>query len=223
MSTLWDKERVKRYIRLYGDPRDKKGTQSQLCKDAAELIPHRTPMLLDVGCGIGHLIPHLHEGVNSYTGLDLSPEMLKQAKEYFPEHNFVEKDATTFKYPNGVSFEVVISISMFIHLPEGIARLALKNMWEHVAPGGSLIFGMETLGNSVQIRPSGLLIRNQSPEKVKKMIAEIIPDALMTYEFHQRVVYQTTSDVVFTRESPNKLISHTPVARTTLYKVDKKL
>jgi len=220
MSTLWNKQRVDRYIRLYGDPRDKNGTQSQLCKDAAELIPRRTPLLLDVGCGIGHLIPHLHEGVNSYTGLDLSPEMLKQAREYFPDNIFHERDATNFSYP--IKFDVVISISLLIHLTEERARDAIKCMWKHVAPGGTLIFGMETLGDSIVKRSSGLTIRNQSPSKIKDMIQEIIPDSLLIYEFHQRVVYNTISDVVFSRDSPSNLISHQPIARTTLFKVDKR-
>ena len=224
--SLWNRKRVERYINLYGDPRAKIGTQSQLCKDVSEFAfslpqPVQSESILDVGCGLGNLIPFLPSYLD-YLGLDLSKDMLHQAQDFFPEKTFSHKDATNFLISNRF-FNYVISISMFIHLTEKQARDALRCMWDHLDIGGTLVFGMETNGDSVTKRESGLIIRNQSVENVLAMLNDVIPVKYRVHYQYQRIVYQTISDFTYSKSlAPSTLISHQPIARTTLFKVQER-
>lgn len=51
-----------------------------------------TAQVLDVGCGVGHLVDHLLENsfAGQYRGVDLVPEMVAAARERHPHHDFVE-------------------------------------------------------------------------------------------------------------------------------------
>ena len=80
-DSLWDEQRAERYLKLYYDPREKKGTQSLLCKTAAELIQGTS--VLDFGCGMVHIVPYI-ENPNEYMGLDYSPTMLEYLYNFFP-------------------------------------------------------------------------------------------------------------------------------------------
>jgi len=211
---------------MYGDPRDRKGSQSQLCRDASGLIKPYT--VLDVGCGIGHLVPFVlspGEGFGervgmTYTGLDKSPFMLEAARGFFPEQTFLEEDATDFDL--GYKFDTVISVSLLLHLLEEPARKALACMWNHVAPGGRLIVGMETMGNRVQKRSSGLILRNMPVKdftKILESIAGYLDPPKISWS-HQKIVYQTISEILFS-ESTHRIMSHNPIARTTIFTMER--
>jgi SAM-dependent methyltransferase len=58
-----------------------------------KLFPkQRMTKLLDVGCGYGALLDALPEAPIDYTGIDISPDLLKIAKEYYPANNFIDGD-----------------------------------------------------------------------------------------------------------------------------------
>lgn len=228
--SLWDDKRVERYIRLYGDPREKKGSQSQLCKDASEHI--KGDRILDVGCGIGHLVPFV--GNRRYLGLDLSNAMLSKARKFFPTRDFIVADATNFDLEIAAQLtevssldawhenDTVISISLLLHLTKEQAKSALECMWSHVAPGGILIFGMETLGDSKQQRSSGLIIRNQSIQGILEMLIETLSEDLVIKYHHQKLTFQTISEFVYSRTMPSRITSYQQIARTTIFTVEGK-
>lgn len=223
---LWDDKRVERYIRMYGDPRTKKGSQSQLCKDASVFI--KPYSVLDVGCGIGHLVPFARspgEGFGervgmAYTGVDKSMHMLAKAKKFFPQELFLHADATDFDL--GTKYDTVISISLLLHLDEEQAMKALACMWRHIAPNGKLILGMETMGDRVDKRSDGLIIRNQPVLKLVDMLRTVAGEEKVNVSWsHQKVVYQTVSEVIYSGESPHKIVNHQPIARTTIFVMEK--
>jgi SAM-dependent methyltransferase len=77
--------------------------------------------ILDVGCGLGHFADWLaQQGVAcSYTGLDLTPELVLAAAARHPHHTFVHGsllDSTVL--PDG-RFDVVVSSGVFCSYPEG--------------------------------------------------------------------------------------------------------
>lgn len=54
--------------------------------------------LLDLGCGVGHLLDFIKNETSlnvSYTGVDISKEMIKNAKNRHPENVFEAKDILT--------------------------------------------------------------------------------------------------------------------------------
>jgi len=156
----------------------------------------------------------------TYTGLDKSPHMLDAARKFFPDETFIEFDATDFDL--GCEYDTVISISLLLHLTEVQATKTLVCMWRHVGPGGRMIVGMETLGDGVQRRPSGLIIRNQPVLKVLDMLRIIAENERASASWsHQKLVYQTISEFVYSRDLPHKILSHQPIARTTIFMMEK--
>ena len=93
--------------------------------------------VLDIACGTGVLIgDYLRRNVESVTAVDISPEMIRIAREKFPQENvrFVCGDAETA--PLGEGFDAIVIYNAFPHFPDPerlVARLAAL-----LAPGGRL-------------------------------------------------------------------------------------
>lgn len=93
--------------------------------------------VLDIACGTGVLIgDYLRRNVESVTAVDISPEMVRIAREKFPQENvrFVCGDAETA--PLGEGFDAIVIYNAFPHFPDPerlVARLAAL-----LAPGGRL-------------------------------------------------------------------------------------
>lgn len=176
-DSLWTEERAQRYIKLYGDPRKKIGTQSLLCRDASRAI---AGSVLDLGCGMGHLIPYI-PNLDQYVGLDYSEMMLTCLENFFPEARTVHGDATlpydSFKgtlEAAGVptEYDTCIALSLIIHLPrtKDIEAL-LQNMWNTC--NKMMIFGVETVGDVKEVRPDGLTLRNVSVRTIQDILDKL--------------------------------------------------
>ncbi len=107
------------------------------------------PRILDLGAGTGILTQMLHEKYpeSNMTLLDISPEMIKLAKEKF-------NDITTFSYIEGDYLECdfdgmydIIVSSLSIHHLEDDQKITLyKKIYDHLNSGGVFINADEVLG-----------------------------------------------------------------------------
>jgi ubiquinone/menaquinone biosynthesis C-methylase UbiE len=98
--------------------------------------------VLDVGTGTGALIVHFLElGVKqeNITGVDLSEEMLKNARERFPKVNFIRADILDADTVIGKAnqFDAVFFNACFGNIFD--QRLALKKTHAPLRSGGSII------------------------------------------------------------------------------------
>ena len=153
-------EHYERCLARFGDdPRgvdwNSSGSQQlrfDILLDAAGVCPDAT--LLDVGCGIGHLIDHIAQrGLKlHYTGLDASAKMIGAARAKYPNHRFIERDllsGTGESLPPD-SFDCVLSSGMFLVKTETVADDAFEDfivnmvqrMWELTS--GTLVFNLLT-------------------------------------------------------------------------------
>jgi cyclopropane fatty-acyl-phospholipid synthase-like methyltransferase len=96
--------------------------------------------LLDVGCGPGTLIPHIDADVN-YTGIDISAEYLRRAKEKFesPNRRFMLGTAEALPLANEEKFDTVTCVGLLHHLEDEYARALFKQCAKHLTPGGRLL------------------------------------------------------------------------------------
>ena len=91
--------------------------------------------VLDVACGTGVLFPdYFRRGVRSVTGIDISPEMARRAREKFPEAAVICDDVETHSFSR--PFDVVMVYNAFPHFPDP-ARL-IGRLAELTMPGGRL-------------------------------------------------------------------------------------
>jgi SAM-dependent methyltransferase len=72
--------------------------------------------VLDLGCAAG--IPVVAELAKRYrvTGVDISPEHIRQAAGNVPDAEFICSDARTVSFPAG-RFEAIVSLYTFDHIP----------------------------------------------------------------------------------------------------------
>ena len=91
--------------------------------------------VLDVACGTGVLFPdYLNRKVASVTGIDISPEMVKIAREKFPEIKVICGDVETTEFSK--KFDAIMVYNAFPHFPNP-AHL-IKVLAGLVKPGGKL-------------------------------------------------------------------------------------
>ena len=91
--------------------------------------------VLDVACGTGVLFPdYLKRNVESVTGIDISPEMVKIAASKVPEVKVICGDVEAYEF--GRQFDAVMVYNAFPHFPEP-ARL-IEALARVVKPGGRL-------------------------------------------------------------------------------------
>ncbi len=101
--------------------------------DGAEVTAGKS--VLDVACGTGVLFPdYLKRGVESVTGIDISPEMAKIAAAKFPEVKVVCGDVEETEFDR--QFDAIMVYNAFPHFPDPAALI--KALAKLVKPGGRL-------------------------------------------------------------------------------------
>ncbi len=77
---------------------------------------HEGVSVLDVACGTGVLIPdYAKRNVTDITGIDISSNMVKIAKQKFPQINFICGDAESHNF--GRTFDRIMIYNAFPHFP----------------------------------------------------------------------------------------------------------
>lgn len=114
--------------------------------------------VLDLGCGVGANLARLKAmqlPFGSYTGLDLTADMLRRARERYgdlPKVKFQQLDLMNDALPEG-AYDPIISTWAFEHLPDP-ARVAEK-AWERLKPGGRMVLLFEDQATSTLSRVIG--------------------------------------------------------------------
>lgn len=113
------------------------------------------PRILDVACGTGRTLHHLHAVLpaSKLYGLDLSPNYLKRAHEVLADTgaSLVAENAESMPFKDE-SFEAVTSVFLFHELPKDARRNVMREMFRVVRPGGTVV-----ICDSAQIEESAAL------------------------------------------------------------------
>lgn len=101
--------------------------------------------LLELGCGTGRLLVPLARAGYAVTGVDLSPEMLRRAREKITAAKLTERvtliegDYSTAALGGPYRFAFCV-MNTFLHLLTTDAQVrALRHWRQHLAPGGLLL------------------------------------------------------------------------------------
>ena len=93
--------------------RDSGSTNWPLRQEVRTKIPKHPKSVLDLGCGNGN--DALKYEAESYIGIDISPSLIKAAREYAPKHKFLIGDASSLPFEDD-SFEYAFCVSLLEHL-----------------------------------------------------------------------------------------------------------
>lgn len=92
----------------------------------------------DLGCGPGHVARYLADRGGDVFGLDLSPEMVAQARALHPGIPFAVGDLAALDAADGAWAGAVAYYSL-IHLPRGAVATALREIARVLRPGAPLL------------------------------------------------------------------------------------
>lgn len=111
------------------------------------LAPQPGERILDIGCGTGHLTAKIGASGAQVTGVDRSPEMIRQAREAYPAIRFELADAT--KIPIEAKFDAVFSNATlhWIKQPEKV----IAEVARLLRPGGRFVGEFGGHGNIARL------------------------------------------------------------------------
>jgi SAM-dependent methyltransferase len=105
--------------------------------------------ICDMGCGPGQIARYLHSRGVKACGIDLSSEMVRQARGKNPEITFQQGDMLSLKDVADNSFAGIAAFYSLIHLPRTQIPEALKELRRTLVPDGVLLstfhIGKETV------------------------------------------------------------------------------
>lgn len=129
--------------------------------------PSSQSKILDVGCGTGHHVASLGSKGLDVIGIDISPSMIKKAKDNFPDYKFNVGDGldgNTFK-PD--SFTHILCMYFTIYYFKDKTQF-FNNCFKWLMPGGYLIVHLVDRHQFDPILPPGNPLLYVSPQRYAK-------------------------------------------------------
>jgi len=130
-------------------------------------------VLLDVGCGTGHLEHGFNRlGYKNIIGIDKSPDMIRKSLLSYPKYKYYVADIMNISGPpfNTTKFTHIMCLYFTIYYIEN-KNIFFKNCYDLLLPGGNLIVHVVDRNNFDPILPSGNPFYILSPQNyVKKRI-----------------------------------------------------
>lgn len=129
--------------------------------------------VLDVACGTGVLFPDYLKAGAEITGIDISENMVKTAREKFPGTRIFCGDATDFSFEE--KFDVIMIYNAFPHFDE--PEKLIRNLAKALNPSGRLSIA-HGISEKKLAECHSSSARNVSVPLVKK---EVLAEMLQTY------------------------------------------
>jgi ubiquinone/menaquinone biosynthesis C-methylase UbiE len=104
--------------------------------------------LLDVCCGPGYVAGAAAGRGLAAVGVDITPAMIEEARDRFPDAEFQVGDAENLDFPDA-SFDAVTCAFGLLHLPD--ARRAIAEAHRVLVPGGSYAFAVWCLPEKARL------------------------------------------------------------------------
>jgi SAM-dependent methyltransferase len=144
----YDRVAAEYSARIFGEL-EHKPFDRQLLDRFAERIQGLGPVC-DLGCGPGHVARYLHERGVRVTGLDLSAEMVEQARRLNPGMEFRQGNMLSLDFDGG-AWGGIAAFYSIIHVPRSEIADALAEMKRVLRPGGLLLLAFHVGDETVHL------------------------------------------------------------------------
>jgi len=114
---------------------------------AALALPRERRLAVDFGCGVGRLTRALASRYAQVIGVDISPNMLEQARSLnagFTNLRFVENAASRLEFLADASVDFIYSVITLHHIPPPLQRAYIREFVRALAPGGLAVLQIAT-------------------------------------------------------------------------------
>ena len=129
--------------------------------------PDETSVILDVGCGTGHHVDALSQQNLKVLGIDISPSMIKKAKQNYPGRDFSVGNVLDSSQFNSTIFTHILCLYFTIYyFPD--KRMFFDNCMSWLRPGGYLVIHLVDREKFDPILPPGNPLYIVSPQKYAK-------------------------------------------------------
>ena len=102
--------------------------------------PFGAKSILEIGCGSGHLASRFVAVGYDYTGVDVSPQMLKMARKRCPEAHFEQADMRTLRLDHTYDAILITARSLSYILTNADILSTFRQLARHLTPTGTLHF-----------------------------------------------------------------------------------
>ncbi len=139
--------------------------------------------ILDIGCGSGKVIDYLCErgaDENNVTGVDISSELLKIARDKHPKAKFIESDIALIVLPQN-TFDIVLAIRVLEYLSLEALAETLNHCYVSLKHGGNFLI---IVGHPMRVNGSDM-----STYQKRGIREHTIPGGIPIFLFHK-----TTAD-----------------------------
>lgn len=163
------------YAARFYDELDAMVLERALLAAFAEQVPPGAPVL-DVGCGPGRTTALLAERGVAVTGLDLSPEMVRLARERHPDLTFTLGSMTNLPVADG-SLGGLLAFYSLIHVPTPVVPRVLREWRRALRPGAPVAIAFQVGDQVRQVHEHDghevdLAFHRRHPEQVAQLLAE---------------------------------------------------
>lgn len=136
------------YARRFSDELERKPFDRKMLEWLAEKVPGLSSVC-DMGCGPGQIARYLHSLGIKACGIDLSGEMVAEARRLNPEIPFQQGDMLALSGVGDATFGGIAAFYSIIHIPRPSVAAALRELKRVLAQGGTLLIafhiGQETI------------------------------------------------------------------------------
>jgi len=126
------------YAREFRDEMSKKPFDRKMLDWLAEKV-NGLGTICDLGCGVGQVAGYLHGRGASVCGIDLSTEMIKQARRLNPDISFRQGNMLALTGVAEGSFGGIAAFYSIIHIPRPSLVDVMQEMKRVLCPGGRLL------------------------------------------------------------------------------------
>ena len=106
----------------------------------------------DMGCGPGQVARYLRDAGATVFGLDLSPKMLEQARQFNPDITFREGNMLFLDLPDG-TLAGIAAFYAVVNIPKESLPTVFREMQRVLQPGGLLLLAFHS-GDEILDRKS---------------------------------------------------------------------
>jgi SAM-dependent methyltransferase len=135
-------------------------------------LPLEGGEVLELGCGVGRWVPFFNRRGARYAGVDVSPEMVRRARERHPDAAFEQLDGTRLPFADG-RFDLATSITVLHHNPHDRQLELVAELVRVTKPGGHVLL-LEAISREEEAHPSF----NMFPRPIDGWIRAFPPGAV---------------------------------------------